>query len=91
MLLITLVVVLLVSAVSVKSKELKVRDEALKAEQAELEARIQEEEARAESLNEYEKYTQTKKYIEDVAKEKLGMVHEGEIIFRNSDEEVPVG
>lgn len=91
MLLILVVVVLLASAVTVKSRELKVRDDSLKLTEAELQAQIAEESARAESLEEYEKYTQTKKYIEDMAKDKLGMVHEGEIIFRSGDDIEPVG
>ena len=33
-------------------------------------------------LVEFEKYTQTKKFYEEVAKEKLGLVYRGEIIFR---------
>ena len=41
------------------------------------------EEMRAEEIAEYEKYTQTKKFVEEIAKEKLGLVYEGEIIFRD--------
>ena len=33
-------------------------------------------------IAEYEKYTQTKQYIEEVAKDKLGLVYEGEIILK---------
>ena len=33
-------------------------------------------------LEEYEKYTKTAKYVEEVAKEKLGLVYEDEIIFQ---------
>ena len=91
MLLIVLVLALLATTVSVKSKDLRDRNEVLKQTEDELKAQIEEEEARAESLDEYEKYTQTKKYVEDMAKEKLGMVHEGEIIFRNGDDAEPVG
>ena len=43
------------------------------------------EEARAEEIAEYEKYTQTKKYVEEIAKEKLGLVYEGEIIFKDGN------
>ncbi len=37
---------------------------------------------REEELNELEKYVQTKAYAEEQAHEKLGLVNEGEIIFR---------
>jgi len=46
---------------------------------------IAEEEKRSEEIAEYEKYTHTKKYIEEVAKDKLGLIHEDEIIFREED------
>ena len=37
---------------------------------------------RTDELNEYKKYIQTKKYVEDVAKDKFGLVYPDEIIFR---------
>ena len=50
-------------------------------EEALMEA-IAEEEARAEEIADFEAYTKTKKYVEDVAKERLGLVYEVEIIFK---------
>ena len=50
-----------------------------------LNEQIAEEEQRSEEIEEYRKYTQTKKYAEDVAKEKLGLVYEGEIIFKEEE------
>ena len=41
--------------------------------------------ARTEELIEYEKYTKTAKYVEEVAKDKLGLVYEDEIIFESED------
>ena len=38
-----------------------------------------------DEIKEYEKYTQTKQYIEEVAKDKLGLVHEGEILFKDDN------
>lgn len=46
---------------------------------------LTEEQERTKEIEEYEKYTQTKKYIEEVAKDKLGLVHEGEIIFKEGN------
>ena len=40
---------------------------------------------RAKEIEEYGKYVQTKKYAEEVAKEKLGLVYEDEIIFKAED------
>ena len=47
-----------------------------------LEEQIAAEEKRAQEIEEFRKYTKTKKYAEEVAKDKLGLVHEGEIIFK---------
>ena len=48
----------------------------------ELRAEIKREEERAEKIEEYRKYTQTKGYVEEVAQDKLGLVYEGEILFK---------
>jgi len=48
----------------------------------ELRAEIAREEERAEKIEEFRKYTQTKGYVEEVAQDKLGLVYEGEIIFK---------
>ena len=50
-----------------------------------LESQIEAEEKKSEELEEYSKYVQTKKYAEEVAKEKLGLVYEDEIIFKAED------
>ena len=47
---------------------------------------IEQEKQRAEEIEEFEKYTKTKKYIEDVAREKLGLVYEDEIIIQTEDD-----
>ena len=51
----------------------------------ELEAQIAAEEEKSEEIEEYSKYVQTKKYAEEVAKDKLGLVYEDEIIFKAED------
>lgn len=61
-----------------KNYAYKLREEAL------MEA-IAQEERRAEEIEAFESYTTTKKYVEDVAKEKLGLVYEDEIIFKSKD------
>ncbi len=47
-----------------------------------LEEQIAAEKERTLEIDEYEKYVQTKAYVEKQAQEKLGLVNEGEIIFR---------
>ena len=36
-------------------------------------------------MKELETYTKTKKYAEEVAKDKLGLVYDNEIIFKEED------
>lgn len=53
-----------------------------------LESQIQEQKERTTEIENYKAYVQTKRYIEDVAREKLGLVYKDEIIFQKEDEEV---
>lgn len=85
MFLVTTVIVMMLVVVAVKSIELKQSLAGYKAREQLLLEQIAEEEERTEEIAEYEKYTQTKKYMEEVAKDKLGLVYEGEIIFKDED------
>ena len=82
MFLVTIVVLMLLVVVSINSVGLRQKKESyLEREQA-LQEQIDAEEERSEQIEEYRKYTLTKKYVEEVAKEKLGLVNEGEIIYK---------
>ena len=48
----------------------------------ELRSEIAKEEQRAEEIEEYKQYTKSREYIEEVAREKLGLVYEGAVIFK---------
>ncbi|MBQ2802354.1 MAG: septum formation initiator family protein [Lachnospiraceae bacterium] len=85
MFLVTLVVLMIMVVVAVGRIELLQRLDEVKAKEAELETQIQAEEKRTEEIEEYRKYTQTKKYVEEVAKDKLGLVYEGEILFKEEN------
>ena len=80
--LITIVLVMLVIVVSVGKHNISKRQAEYDKREARLLEQIEEENKRAEDIAEYEKYTKTKKYAEEVAKEKLGLVKEDEIIFK---------
>ena len=79
------VVVLMLIFVSVASLSLRASNAAKQQRIEELEAQIEAEEEKAEEIEEYSKYVQTKKYAEEVAKDKLGLVYEDEIIFKAED------
>ena len=82
MLAVSFVIVLLIAVVSVNGMTLRAKDKAYQAQEAELEQQIKEEKERAAEIDELEKYVGTDEYVEEVAKDKLGLVNENEIIFK---------
>ena len=48
----------------------------------ELKSQIRTEKQRSEDIEEFRQYTETREYIEEIAREKLGLVYEGEVIFK---------
>ena len=82
MFLVTIVVLMLLVVVSINSVGLRQKRESYREREQALQEQIDAEEERSEQIEEYRKYTQTKKYVEEVAKEKLGLVNEGEIIYK---------
>ena len=82
MLLVMMVVVMILVVVFVKSSELKTVQAQKQERIAELESQIALEEQRKEELVEQGKYMQTKKFYEEMAKQKLGLVYENEILFK---------
>ena len=82
MFLVLMVVLMLLVVVSLKSAELRQKQETYAARERVLQEQIDAEKARTEEIEEYRKYTQTKKYVEEVAKDKLALVNEGEIIYK---------
>lgn len=82
MLLVTAVVLTLLVAVSINSVSLREKQAEYAAREAVLLEQIEDETERQEELVEYEKYTKTKAYYEEIAKEKLGLVYPDEIVFK---------
>ena len=80
--LIVLVLIMMIIIVSVSRYNIRQKQAEYDKREAQLKEQIDDEERRAEEIAEYEKYTKTKKYAEEVAKEKLGLVNENEIIFK---------
>lgn len=83
MTLVTIVVLMMLVVVTIKSVELQGKKEAYASQEQALLEEIEAEKQRTEEIEEYGKYTQTKKYVEELAKDKLGLVYEGEIIFKD--------
>ncbi len=85
MLLVTMCIVMMLAVVGIRSLELKAKQRTYAEQERILTEQIEQEHARTEALAEREKYMKTDAYIEEVAKDKLGLVHEGEIIFKAND------
>lgn len=79
---VTLVVASLAVVVNLKSASLKEKDLAYQVREESLLAQKAEEEKRKAELEERKVYVQTKQYIEEVAKEKLGLVNPDEILLK---------
>ena len=83
MFLVFLVVIMIGVVVAVRSVDMKATLAENRQREAELQDQIAAEQERAEEIEEMEKYSETLGSTEDVAKEKLGLINEGEIIFRD--------
>ncbi|MDO4266170.1 MAG: septum formation initiator family protein [Eubacteriales bacterium] len=84
---ITLVVCVLAVAVGVRSESLKTKEQTYLMREDTLNKSIEDEEERTEELNEKKVYVKTKEYIEEVAREKLGLVNPDEIILKENENE----
>jgi cell division protein FtsB len=85
MILAVLVVAILFVAVYINGSSMRRELEENQEKITRLKQEIEEEELRSRSIEEYRAYTETDQFIEQVAREKLGLLYEGETIFRESD------
>ncbi len=79
---ITMVVLSLAVVTNLGASSLREKDLEYQAKEQNLEQTLAEEEARAAQLEEYRIYVQTKQYVEKIAKEKLGLVKDDEILLK---------
>jgi cell division protein DivIC len=79
--LVTGVILVLALVISFAQVSLNAKNRAYKVQEAELQKQIKQEIVRSEEIDELEEYVGTDKYIEDVAKDKLGLVYPNEILF----------
>lgn len=85
MMLVTFCILMMMVVVGVSSLELRAKQRMYSQREQVLQQQIDEQLLRAEALAEYEKYTRTNAFVEEVAKDKLGLVYDGEIIFRSDN------
>ena len=82
---IILIVLIVLGVSTVGGIRLKQKNLSYQERENNIQAQIDKEEERSKEIEDLEAYTQTKKYVEDVAKDKLGLVYPDEIIFKASD------
>ena len=82
---ITFVVCVLMVALLIQGQKLNGKLSANEQRTSELEQQIEDENQRTEDISEMQEYMQSDEYLEKVAKDKLGLVKDGEIIFKESN------
>ena len=83
---IAFVVLILFGIVAFRKIDLEKQSVQAKQKIEELDAQIAEEKERTEEIKNLEAYVHTKRYIEDMAREKLGLVYKDEIILKQEEE-----
>lgn len=73
---------LLAAVIFYRAMGLREQKNDLKVQAAELEQQLQEAKEEYKNLEEYEEYMKTKSYVEDVARNQLGLVYPDEIVIR---------
>lgn len=84
---ITFVVFSLAVTVTIKGIALKEKGQDYELRMENLQAQLDKEKDRAKDLEEHRVYVQTKQYIEEVAKQKLGLVNPDEILLKPSQKQ----
>lgn len=77
--------VLVVTASTCKTFSLKDKSRELEITQTQLEQQLADAKVKKEELEKQGKYMKTTKYIEDEAKDKLGLVYPDEIVIKPND------
>jgi len=68
-----------------KTDELKSKEQEAIQQEELLNQKLQAESERTEELEEQKKYVKTDEYIEEVAREKLGLINPNEVLFKENE------
>lgn len=79
---ICVLVLVICVVVHVRSNEIKAQNDLKTQEIQRIEQELEQESLRAEELEEYAKFVNTKQFVEKMAREKLGLIYPGELIFK---------
>lgn len=83
---ISVVALLLLCALFVQTAQLKEKEAVYLQQKEDLQAQLDAEEDRTEELEQYRIYVQTKEFIENMARQKLGLVNKDEILLKPGTE-----
>lgn len=83
---ITAIVVILCASIMWRAQSLLARRNALDEKADNLEAQLKTEQNRSEDLDQLALYTQTMKYVEEVAREKLGLIKPGDTTIKPQED-----
>ncbi len=75
------------SAAAFKGQEMKQEKKKYESRMAELESEIAEEEKRTKEIEEYRDYVKSDEYAEEVARDKLGLVYDDEVLLKAKEDE----
>ncbi len=81
------IVFMFLIVMSVQIVKLYKEDQIYIAKEKELTQQLEEATEEQQQLADYEQYTQSQQYIEEVAKSKLGLVYNNEIVFKEQETE----
>lgn len=84
MIAISIVVCILLVILLFQGQSLQKKVKENEAKKEELEQQLSDEEARTEEIEEMQEYMQSDEYIEKIAKEKVGLIKDNEIIFKEN-------
>lgn len=82
---IILVAIVLMAVLLVMSRRLQTKISAGQAEISSLSEQTEQEKQRTQDINSMQEEVQSDSYIEQYAKERLGLIKDGEIVFKESD------
>lgn len=86
MFVIAAIVLVLLIGLLVQSQDLANSNKQKEVKKAELEQQIKDEEIRSEEIERLKEDIKSPEYIEKIARDKLGLVYDDEIIFKSSEE-----
>ena len=82
---VSLILIVFMVVMTVQIQKVYDKQQEYVAKQTQLEQQLEDEKARKVELEQYKEYIESQDYVEDIAKSKLGLLYENEIIFRENN------